>query len=249
MTDVAVSTSPVGLNCSRRATPGSRPRARSSTLVTRMSTRSRSTPPLRSTHRPTATAPTTAASATRRPCPRTTPCRASRSVPRSRRSPSSRTSSTTTAAPCFTGDVTLTASGPAIISGTAPVASAIPAGQYALSESAVPGYSTNGFDCGATSTSLPVPTWCAPSSTMTSHPSLTLIKSVVNDDGGNARAFRLLAADRRHHRRPERRPAAGGWRRTRHQRVASAGIPADGRLVHQRPRPRQSRRSARPQSR
>jgi hypothetical protein len=47
-------------------------------------------------------------------------------------------------------DVVLTAAGPATISGHAPVASAIPAGQYTLSESSVPGYTTTGFDCGAT---------------------------------------------------------------------------------------------------
>src|SRR3954454_943496 len=48
----------------------------------------------------------------------------------------------------LSSDVTLSATGPASFSGAAPAASAIPAGTYALAESAVPGYSTTGFDCG-----------------------------------------------------------------------------------------------------
>jgi uncharacterized repeat protein (TIGR01451 family) len=81
-------------------------------------------------------------------------------------------------------DVTLTATGPATISGTAPVASAIPAGQYALSESAVPGYSTTGFDCGAT---VNVAAGTNVVCTIVNDdiaPSLTLVKTVVNNDGG-----------------------------------------------------------------
>ena len=82
------------------------------------------------------------------------------------------------------GDVTLTASGPATITGTTPVASAIAAGQYTLSESAVPGYSTNGYDCGA---SVNVAAGANVVCTIVNDdiaPSLTLIKTVVNDDGG-----------------------------------------------------------------
>ncbi len=82
------------------------------------------------------------------------------------------------------GDVTLTATGPATVSGTTPVASAIPAGLYALSESAVPGYSTVGFDCGAT---VNVAAGSNVVCTIVNDdiaPSLTLIKTVVNDDGG-----------------------------------------------------------------
>jgi len=82
------------------------------------------------------------------------------------------------------GNVTLTATGPATISGAAPVASAIPAGQYALSESSVPGYSTAGFDCGAT---VNVAAGANVVCTIVNDdvaPTLTLIKAVVNDDGG-----------------------------------------------------------------
>ena len=82
------------------------------------------------------------------------------------------------------GDVTLTAAGTATITGTSPVASAIPAGQYALSESPVPGYSTNGFDCGA---NVNVAAGANVVCTIVNNdiaPTLTLIKTVINNDGG-----------------------------------------------------------------
>ena len=81
---------------------------------------------------------------------------------------------------------TLSAAGPTPISGAGGAESDVKPGTYTLSESGPSGYSTTGYDCGASVTlALGESKTC----TITNDdikPSLTLVKNVTNDNGGTA---------------------------------------------------------------
>jgi hypothetical protein len=95
-----------------------------------------------------------------------------------------------------TANFTLTATGPTTISGVsgsaAVTGAAVPAGTYTLSESAQAGYAASAWVCsGGTQNGSSITLSFGQSATCTitnndQAPSLTLVKSVVNDSGGSA---------------------------------------------------------------
>ncbi len=81
-------------------------------------------------------------------------------------------------------DFTLSANGPTPISGNGGADSDVNAGTYDLSEAGPGGYSTTGYDCGASVTLALGETKTCTITNDDIQPKLTVIKKVINDNGG-----------------------------------------------------------------